>query len=136
MCFFLLLQILLTFTMFKLEDANGIGVCWDSVEVYDGADTLAPILGTFCGHTIPEQIHSSGHVLTVVFRSDDSITGEGFTAVATRELPGNGPEAINHAGMKENLYYLNALGNIYMVNFLFSSGFCMYCALILFRHNI
>lgn len=74
----------LSFTSFNLEESNG---CYfDSVNVYDGyvnetagADPTKPI-GNFCGSNIPPLILSTGNVLSLVFKTDDSSAGDGFVA--------------------------------------------------------
>lgn len=74
----------LAFSSFHLEDSNG---CYfDSISVYDGyvnetvgADPTKPI-GNFCGSTIPPLILSTGNVLSFIFKTDDSASGDGFAA--------------------------------------------------------
>ena len=51
---------------------------WDTFSVYDGADTSAPLMGTYCGSLIPTSIESSGRDMYVSFKSDYSITRRGF----------------------------------------------------------
>lgn len=74
----------LTFTSFHLETSTG---CYfDSVTVFDGyvnessgADPSKPV-GNFCGSSVPPVLLSTGNVLSIVFRSDDSANGDGFMA--------------------------------------------------------
>lgn len=66
--------LLLTFTEFNTE------INYDFVIVYDGVDDSAPILGSYSGSTIPNQLTSSGSDMYVVFVSDESITEGGFSA--------------------------------------------------------
>ncbi|XP_075574013.1 scavenger receptor cysteine-rich domain-containing protein DMBT1 [Pelecanus crispus] len=66
----------LQFSDVELEGNN----CWyDTIEVYDGGSPQAPLLGTVCwnDHHI---FRSSRHQLTILFRSDSSVTQRGFQA--------------------------------------------------------
>lgn len=49
--------------------ANG-GVGCDVVTVYDGADSSAPVLGTFSGNEVPETLLSTGQTMTIRFQTD------------------------------------------------------------------
>ncbi|XP_041458355.1 cubilin-like [Lytechinus variegatus] len=71
-------QIILTFSDFDVEDHSSC--VFDYVKVLDGLDTTSPILGTFCGSTIPEPIHSTGNGMRVEWQSDYSVSGRGFSA--------------------------------------------------------
>jgi PKD repeat protein len=54
----------------------------DRLTVYDGSSTLDPVIGNYCGTSIPESItatNTSG-ALTVLFRSNASITASGWNA--------------------------------------------------------
>ena len=53
---------------------------YDGVVVYDGNNTKSPVLGAFSGTTLPSSIKSSGGEMLVVFVSDYSNTGQGFSA--------------------------------------------------------
>lgn len=74
----------LTFSSFHLEISTG---CYfDAVTIYDGyvnetigSDPTKPV-GNFCGHNIPSTILSTNNILSIVFRSDDSASGDGFMA--------------------------------------------------------
>lgn len=66
--------VLLTFTEFQTE-AN-----YDFVIVYDGVDNTAPILGSYSGSTLPNQLISSAEDMYVVFVSDESVVEGGFSA--------------------------------------------------------
>jgi hypothetical protein len=48
------------------------------VTVYDGPDESAIQIGTFRGVTLPRVIHSANNSLYVSFKSDDSVTMDGF----------------------------------------------------------
>ncbi|XP_061150373.1 neuropilin-1a-like isoform X1 [Syngnathus typhle] len=61
---------------FDLEDRD----CkYDYVEVYNGDDELAPMLGKFCGKIAPSPIISSGDHLLIKFVSDYETHGAGFS---------------------------------------------------------
>ena len=61
-----------------------------SVKVYDGENTLAPLLGRFTGQTLPSDIRSSGRSLFVSIESDSFVNGEEinmkYTAAYTCEF--------------------------------------------------
>ena len=100
-----------TFTYVDIEAAGGNGTqdgCWDFLTVYDGPDTMSPVLAmTLCGEesgdgdmpSVPESnlaigtsftsTHSSG-ALTFVFTSDGIIEETGWEADITCE----GPECV------------------------------------------
>ena len=66
-----------TFTNFDLELDSSCS--YDRLTVYDGATTSAPSLGIFCGSDTPRPIITTGDVALLVFESDGSITGGGFS---------------------------------------------------------
>ncbi|XP_043922644.1 neuropilin-1 [Protopterus annectens] len=70
-------KILLNFNPhFDLEDRD----CkYDYVEVYDGKDEKAPLLGKFCGKIAPSQVNSKGPAIFVKFVSDYETHGAGFS---------------------------------------------------------
>lgn len=55
---------------------------FDILTIYNGPDTLAPVLGTYSGNLEPFSVVSSNpnHCLTVRFVSDETINGEGWVA--------------------------------------------------------
>ncbi|KAM6900418.1 cubilin [Xenentodon cancila] len=74
----------LTFTSFELESSS---TCrYDYVKVYDGDNMNFPLVGTFCGTSIPTFFISSGNFLTVHFVTDGSVQRRGFNATY-REIP-------------------------------------------------
>ena len=53
----------------------------DSVKIYDGDNTGAPVLGSrngYCGSRRPPILMSIGRAILVVFVSDNSLTYSGF----------------------------------------------------------
>ena len=64
----------LNFFGFDTEATN------DTVTVYDGVTTAAPILGTFSGNATPPVVTSSGGDMLVTFRTNGSTTATGWRA--------------------------------------------------------
>ncbi len=69
------------FTEFSVEDISG-GGCYDELTVYDGEDTNAPLIGTFCDNNPAENITASNAsgALTFVFESDGYVNQSGWVA--------------------------------------------------------
>lgn len=69
------------FTAFDLE-ANG-SCQYDWLKIYNGANTSAPLLGTWCGTNSPGTIIASNpsKALTFHFKSDGSVTRSGWNAL-------------------------------------------------------
>ncbi|XP_011674329.1 uncharacterized protein LOC586545 [Strongylocentrotus purpuratus] len=67
-----------SFEFFDLESATNC--IFDSLKVYDGTSTSDPLLATLCGDTIPDSLMSTGMSLFLVFKTDGSIIGPGFSA--------------------------------------------------------
>ena len=59
--------------MFHLEDADSCR--FDSLSVYD---SYLQLMGTFCGLKGPRFIKSSGNTMFVIFKTDSTVTKEGF----------------------------------------------------------
>ena len=55
-------------------------------QVYDGDNINFPLVGTFCGNSIPSYFISSGNMLTIQFVSDSSVQRRGFNATY-RSMP-------------------------------------------------
>ncbi|XP_034427678.1 cubilin [Hippoglossus hippoglossus] len=65
-----------TFTSFQLEASN---ICnFDYIKLYDGPDENAPLIGTFCGYRPPTANSTSSSAITMVFRTDSSVSMSGF----------------------------------------------------------
>jgi cubilin len=75
----------LTFSEFVIEQSTGCTN--DNVRIYDGWDTTAPLLGTYCGAQLHDSsISGSSTALYLVFTSDASVEqAPGFRAVFTAE---------------------------------------------------
>lgn len=59
-------------TRFSLEPS------YDFLHIYDGPDSLSPLLGSFYGTDVPDRIESSSNMLFLAFRSDASLSSNGF----------------------------------------------------------
>lgn len=69
-----------TFTLFDVEYHSSCSYDW--LKIYDGVNTSAPLIGTYCGTNSPgtvEATNASG-ALTFQFYSDYSVTGAGWAA--------------------------------------------------------
>ncbi|XP_066196341.1 CUB and sushi domain-containing protein 2-like [Sylvia atricapilla] len=64
--------IALVFNVFSLEPG------YDFLHIYDGPDSLSPLIGSFYGSQLPERIESSSNSLFLAFRSDASVSNAGF----------------------------------------------------------
>ncbi|XP_046732976.1 neuropilin-1a-like isoform X2 [Silurus meridionalis] len=70
-------QILINFNPhFELESRDCM---YDFLEVYDGDNEKAILVGKFCGKIAPSPITSSGNLLLIKFISDYETTGAGFS---------------------------------------------------------
>ncbi|MDQ6843704.1 MAG: hypothetical protein M3Z92_05020, partial [Bacteroidota bacterium] len=74
-------SITLNFTAFNTESVN------DVVNVYDGNDNTAPLLGSFSGNSIPTALISSGGAMFIEFITNSTITGSGWNASYTSYQP-------------------------------------------------
>ena len=72
------LQIALTFRDFAMETHSDCR--YDNLRIYDGGNSTAPIVGTFCGTRSPGRIVSTGNMLHLVLKSDFSSSARGFFA--------------------------------------------------------
>ncbi|XP_025773583.1 tolloid-like protein 2 [Puma concolor] len=77
-------RVKLTFNEFEIEQHQECA--YDHLELYDGADSLAPILGRFCGSKKPDPVVASGSSLFLRFYSDASVQRKGFQAMHSTEL--------------------------------------------------
>ncbi|XP_061102877.1 tolloid-like protein 1 [Conger conger] len=82
-------QIRLTFFSFDLVP----DYCGDYVDVYD-----SNLLGHFCGGKIPSSVVSSGNTMVVRFKTDNSLSGAGFSATyrlaSTKPIPSTTPSTV------------------------------------------
>merc|ERR1712168_866027 len=79
----------LEFLSMQVEASTG---CWfDEVLVLDGANQSQ--LGSFCGSDLPEAVTGSSNSLEVIFYTDYSVTGAGFSIRVTEtDVPASEPE--------------------------------------------
>ncbi len=69
--------------VFSLFDLEANSTCaWDWLKIYDGINTSASLLGTWCGTNSPGTVvaTNSAGALTFEFHSDISVTGQGWIA--------------------------------------------------------
>uniref|UniRef100_A0ACB8FV66 Uncharacterized protein n=1 Tax=Sphaerodactylus townsendi TaxID=933632 RepID=A0ACB8FV66_9SAUR len=77
----------LKFNSFQLEASSS---CYkDYVAVYDGPNTLAPLLGKFCGTALPPTIRTSTNNLFLVFTTDFLEAAGGWKASYTETIDSN-----------------------------------------------
>jgi Zn-dependent metalloprotease len=85
----------------------------DQVTVYDGADNRSPVLGQYSGTTLPPVVTSSGGSMYVVFSSNASVRGQGWSAHYT-SIPKN---SIHKTAFDENIrIYPNPTEGIFTVS--------------------
>lgn len=72
------------FNTFHLEASSSCRS--DYVAVHDGGDSLAPLLGRFCGRVLPPNLLSSSNQLFLVFKTDYSVSGVGWRATYRQTL--------------------------------------------------
>lgn len=53
---------------------------YDGIEIHDGASVIAPLIGRYCGKTVPGTLFSTGSFLFVRMITDDSMAKKGFRA--------------------------------------------------------
>ncbi|KAM4028087.1 cubilin isoform 1-T1 [Anomaloglossus baeobatrachus] len=74
-------RVFLNFTDFDIEPHFLFSYCsYDSVTVYDGENSDAPLLYTLCGSQIPNAITSTQNTMFIRLQSDSSRSHRGFSA--------------------------------------------------------
>ncbi|CBY43409.1 unnamed protein product, partial [Oikopleura dioica] len=113
-------HVLVQFTSyFAIEDS---GNCIsDSLKIYDGSNSSAPLLGVYCGIQRPPSTISSGSNLFVVFSSDSSAEETGFQAHykgVTMEQSNINPmvRCGEYITADEGVIYSHGYPNLYDVN--------------------
>ncbi len=72
-------EVTLDFQQFDIEAGSGNVCDYDYLEIFDGASTSAPSLGTYCNTTgSPGTISSSGGAITLHLHSDQYVNNAGF----------------------------------------------------------
>lgn len=85
---FLLFLTAILFQTFRELDIELHQECtYDHLEVYNGKDAKAPVLGRFCGSKEPDPIISTSNRMFLRFFSDNSIQKKGFEAAYTSGKP-------------------------------------------------
>ncbi len=51
---------------------------YDYAEMREGGDDESPLIGRYCGDTLPSEHVSSGNEIYVRFKTDHSVSGTGF----------------------------------------------------------
>uniref|UniRef100_A0A3B3YJS7 CUB domain-containing protein n=1 Tax=Poecilia mexicana TaxID=48701 RepID=A0A3B3YJS7_9TELE len=69
-----------------INDLPSSSCRYDYVAVYDGPDSLAPLLGRFCGTVLPPDIRSSTNNLFIIFSTDATVSGVGWRATYSQTL--------------------------------------------------
>ncbi|XP_021007731.1 tolloid-like protein 2 [Mus caroli] len=101
-------RVKITFSEFEVEQHQECA--YDHLELYDGTDSLAPILGRFCGSKKPDPVVATGSSLFLRFYSDASVQRKGFQAVHSTECGGRlkaevqTKELYSHAQFGDNNY--------------------------------
>ena len=57
---------------------SNLNFSYDSLTLYDGDSTSAPMIGEYCGNSIPNNQKSSTNSVLIHFKSDPSVTKSGF----------------------------------------------------------
>lgn len=71
----------LTFTSFDVERYSNC--LFDRLSIYENVvrnESESHEIGIYCGNTLPPMITSTSRALTLFFKTDDSINGQGFVA--------------------------------------------------------
>ncbi|XP_078540685.1 uncharacterized protein LOC144826166 [Lissotriton helveticus] len=74
-------KVSLTFKSFALEAHPECA--YDSLSIFDGANTSSPLIGKYCGSRRVPPVTSTGSSLLLQFHSDDSVNMKGFQATYT-----------------------------------------------------
>ena len=60
------------------------------MQIRNGESSDAPLIGQYCGFAMPEPIQSTGSTLWMKFKTDASVTSEGFFLHYTTANTGGG----------------------------------------------
>ncbi|XP_010219070.1 PREDICTED: cubilin-like, partial [Tinamus guttatus] len=78
----------LFFHAFSLQDS--IQCSHDFLEVRNGSEVRSPLLGRFCGNTVPSPIFPKNHIVYLRFKSDASVAHDGYEITWTSSPSGCG----------------------------------------------
>lgn len=109
-------KVIAQFQLFDVEYDNSCDYDW--LKIYNGSNTQAPLLGTWCGTNSPgtvEATNSAGS-LTFVFHSDYSVNKQGWKAVISCTSPPLLPIAdftadTNHILMGQSVHFMDLSAN-------------------------
>lgn len=102
----------LIFSSFNLEPG------YDSLWIFDGSDTLAPLIGAYSGTNSPDTIFATAKALTLKFLSDNATSFSGWEAIY---------DCLDHLGLEEQstakilTIYPNPANNKFPVRICFAS---------------
>ncbi len=85
--------------IFEMFDVEASTDCTnDYLNIYNGIDTQAPFLGSWCGSTGPDSITATNGMgaLTLEFHSNEAVTGSGWRALITCDTGVGGIENKEH----------------------------------------
>uniref|UniRef100_A0A671F330 Metalloendopeptidase n=1 Tax=Rhinolophus ferrumequinum TaxID=59479 RepID=A0A671F330_RHIFE len=97
-------------TFLEMDIESQPECAYDHLEVYDGRDAKAPILGRFCGSKKPEPVVATGSRMFLRFYSDNSVQRKGFQASHSTECGGQvraevkSKDLYSHAQFGDNNY--------------------------------
>ncbi|XP_019897556.2 cubilin [Esox lucius] len=100
-------HVTLSFTDFDLEMLN-TNCSEDSVEILDGDNYMAPVIGRYCGKDVPHPVTSFSNALVVNFVSDSSVSSKGFRATFTGSTSSCGGDMIMETGAFNSPNYPDA----------------------------
>lgn len=75
-------------TFMEMDIESQPECAYDHLEVFDGRDAKAPVLGRFCGSKKPEPVLATGSRMFLRFYSDNSVQRKGFQASHGTECGG------------------------------------------------
>ncbi|RZC32589.1 cubilin, partial [Asbolus verrucosus] len=110
----------ITFKRFNVESSRTCQYDW--LQIHDGKNTLARSIGRFCGHNLPNGgvIISTHNIVYLWFRSDHSVSGEGFELNWTSIVPFlvhfHSDNAVNYPGFQITYSVVEAIpgcGGVY-----------------------
>lgn len=77
------------FSAFDVEPISTDGfTIYDAIEIYDGTNTSAPLLGRFAGNTLPPSVTSTGGSMYIRFLTDISVVKQGWSGYYTSTQAG------------------------------------------------
>uniref|UniRef100_A0A8D0GFF0 Cubilin n=1 Tax=Sphenodon punctatus TaxID=8508 RepID=A0A8D0GFF0_SPHPU len=86
----------LFFDVFTLEDTSQC--IYDFLEIRNGSDASAPLLGKYCGHALPSPVFPKNHVVYLRFKSDALIAYDGYKITWTSSPSGCGGTLYGETG--------------------------------------